>query len=278
MPVAGQAQAASSAADGRGVHYKWIALSNTTLGILMVTINQSILLISLPALFRGIKLNPLVPSNTSYFLWVFMGFVLVTAVLVVSLGRVGDIYGRVRMYNLGFAVFTFFSILLSVAWLTGPPGALWIIIMRVFQGVGGAFLFANSSAILTDAFPADERGKAMGINGVAAVAGSFLGLILGGVLAPVEWRLVFLVSVPFGLFGTAWAYLKLHDNGVRIPAKIDWLGNSLFAVGLIALLTGIVYGIQPYGGSPTGWGNPWVLTAVFGGIAMLVLFGWVETI
>ena len=231
MPVAGQAQATPSAADERGVHYKWIALSNTTLGILMVTINQSILLISLPALFRGIKLNPLVPSNTSYFLWVFMGFLLVTAVLVVSLGRVGDIYGRVKMYNLGFAIFTLFSILLSVTWLTGVPGALWIIIMRVFQGVGGAFLFANSTAILTDAFPQNERGKAMGINGIAAVSGSFLGLLLGGVLAPIEWRLVFLVSVPFGLFGTFWAYLKLRDNGIRIPAKIDWLGNALFAVG-----------------------------------------------
>jgi MFS family permease len=263
-------------AAGRGKHYKWIALSNTTLGILMVTINQSILLISLPALFRGINLNPLVPANTSYFLWVFMGFLLVTAVLVVSLGRVGDMYGRVRMYNLGFAVFTLFSILLSVTFLTGPAGALWIIIMRVFQGVGGAFLFANSTAILTDAFPADERGKAMGINGIAAVSGSFIGLILGGVLAPIEWRLVFLVSVPFGLFGTVWAYVKLVDNGVRIPAKIDWLGNTAFAVGLIAVLTGIVYSLLPYGGHPTGWTNPWVLAAVFGGLAVLGLFVWIE--
>jgi MFS family permease len=261
----------------RGIAYKWIALSNTTLGILMVTINQSILLISLPALFRGISLQPLDPSNTSYFLWVFMGFTLVTSVLVVSLGRVGDIYGRVRMYNLGFAVFTVFSILLSVTWLSGVSGALWIIIMRVFQGVGGAFLFANSTAILTDAFPVNERGRAMGINGIAAVTGSFLGLILGGVLAPIEWRLVFLVSVPFGLFGTIWAYVKLRDNGVRVHAKIDWLGNTLFAVGLVAMLTGIVYSLLPYGGHPTGWTNPWVLTAIFGGIAVLVLFGWVET-
>ncbi|MGA2530294.1 MAG: MFS transporter [Acidimicrobiales bacterium] len=263
-------------ADRKGVHYKWIALSNTTLGVLMVTINQSILLISLPDIFRGIALNPLAPSNVSYFLWVFMGFLLVTAVLVVSLGRVGDIYGRVRMYNLGFAIFTLFSILLSVTWLTGAAGALWIIIMRVFQGVGGAFLFANSTAILTDAFPADERGKAMGINGIAAVSGSFMGLILGGVLAPVEWRLVFLVSVPFGLFGTIWAYLKLKDNGVRKKAKIDWLGNATFAVGLIALLTGIVYSLLPYGGHPTGWTNPWVLLGVFGGIALLGLFVWIE--
>jgi MFS family permease len=277
MRVAGQDKAAAADGRGRSVHYKWIALSNTTLGILMVTINQSILLISLPDLLRGINLNPLVPSNTSYFLWIFMGFMLVTAVLVVSFGRVGDIYGRVRMYNLGFAVFTLFSILLSVTWLTGPAGALWIIIMRVFQGVGGAFLFANSTAILTDAFPPDERGKAMGINGIAAVAGSFVGLMLGGVLAPIEWRLVFLVSVPFGLFGTVWAYLMLRDNGVRIPAKIDWAGNTLFAVGLIAMLTGIVYSLLPYGGHPTGWTNPWVLTGVFGGIAVLVLFAWVET-
>jgi MFS family permease len=277
VPAQQEDLADGGSGSGMSKNYKWIALSNTTLGILMVTINQSILLISLPDLFRGIKLNPLTPGNTSYFLWVFMGFVLVTAVLVVSLGRVGDMYGRVKMYNLGFAVFTVFSILLSVTWLTGPAGALWIIIMRIFQGVGGAFLFANSSAILTDAFPAEERGKAMGINGIAAVGGSFLGLILGGVLAPVQWRLVFLVSVPFGVFGTVWAYLKLRDNGVRIPAKIDWLGNLLFAIGLVSLLTGIVYSLLPYGGSPTGWANPWVLTAIFGGIAVLVLFGWVET-
>jgi len=259
-----------------GVHYKWIALSNTTLGVLMVTINQSILLISLPDIFRGINLNPLTPSNTSYFLWILIGFLLVTAVLVVSLGRVGDMYGRVRMYNLGFAVFTFFSILLSITWMTGPAGAIWIIIIRVLQGVGAAFLFANSSAILTDAFPENERGKAMGINGIAAISGSFIGLILGGVLAPIEWRLVFLVSVPFGLFGTAWAYAKLQDNGIRIKAKIDWLGNAAFAIGLIALLTGIVYSLLPYGGHPTGWTNPWVLFGVFGGLAALVAFVFIE--
>jgi MFS family permease len=256
--------------------YKWIALSNTTLGVLMVTINQSILLISLPDIFRGIALNPLTPSNTSYFLWTFMGFLVVTSVLVVSLGRVGDMYGRVKMYNLGFAVFTFFSVLLSVTWMSGTSAAMWIIVMRVFQGVGGALLFANSSAILTDAFPEDERGKAMGINGIAAISGSFIGLILGGVLAPVEWRLVFLVSVPFGLFGTVWAYLKLKDNGVRVAARIDWLGNATFAIGLIALLSGIIYSLLPYGHHSTGWTNPWVLTGIFGGIAVLGLFVWIE--
>src|ERR1017187_6266046 len=236
------------ALEGRSLHYKWIALSNTTIGILMATINGSILLIALPDIFRGIKLNPLAPGNTTYFLWILMGFLLVTSVLVVSLGRVGDIFGRVKMYTLGFAIFTIFSILLSVTWMTGTKAALWIIIMRVGQGVGGAFLFANSTAIITDSFPADERGFALGINGVAAIGGSFIGLLLGGLLAPIEWRLVFLVSVPFGVFSTAWAYFRLHDNGVRIKASIDWIGNIAFAVGLVAVLTGIVYGLQPYGG------------------------------
>ena len=261
---------------GHQDRYKWIALSNTTLGILMVTINQSILLISLPDIFRGISLQPLAPGNTSYFLWVFMGFLLVTAVLVVSLGRVGDMYGRVRMYNLGFAIFTFFSILLSVTWMHGAGGALWIILMRIGQGVGGAFLFANSSAILTDAFPGDERGRAMGISGMALVTGSFIGLILGGVLAPVEWRLVFLVSVPFGLFGTVWAYLKLKDTGVRVHTTIDWWGNATFAIGLTAVLIGIVYGLLPYGGHTMGWTSPFVLGTVFGGLAALALFVAIE--
>ncbi len=259
-----------------GSRYKWIALINTTIGVLMVTISGSITLISLPDIFRGIHLNPLAPGNTSYFLWMLMGFLLVTAVLVVSFGRIGDMYGRVRMYNLGFAIFTVFSILLSLTWMSGTAGALWLIIMRVFQGVGGAFLFANSSAILTDAFPHNQRGLALGINSVAAIAGSFLGLLIGGILAPIDWRLVFLVCVPFGLFGTAWAYLKLVDNGVRLPAKLDWAGNITFAVGLIALLTGIVYGIQPYGGHTMGWTNPFVLGTIIGGLALLALFVHIE--
>ncbi len=257
-------------------HYKWIALSNTTLGILMATINQSIVIIAMPAIFRGIDLNPLVPSNTSYVLWMLRGFMVVGAVLVVSFGRVGDMFGRVRMYNLGFAVFTAGSLLLSVTWMHGSSAALWLIVMRVVQGIGAAFLFANSSAILTDAFPAEQRGLALGINMVAAIAGSFIGLVLGGVLAPIDWRLVFLVSVPVGLFGTVWAYYMLQERGVRAAAKIDWLGNLTFAVGLIALLVGITYGILPYGGHNMGWTNPWVLTAIFGGIAVLGLFVVIE--
>jgi len=258
-------------------HYKWIALSNTTLGVLMATINASIVLIALPDIFRGIHLNPLAPGNTPLFLWILMGYMVATAVLVVTLGRIGDMYGRVRMYNLGFLVFTIFSILLSLTWMNGPAAALYMIVMRVLQGIGGAMLMANSSAILTDAFPPKQRGMALGTNMVAAIAGSFIGLVLGGVLGPVAWQLVFLVSVPVGLFGTVWAYLMLRDNGIRQPARIDWWGNLTFAAGLVALLVGITYGILPYGSATMGWGNPMVLGAIFGGVACLALFAFLET-
>ncbi len=260
-----------------GPHYKWIALSNTTLGMLIATINSSIVLIALPDIFKGIGINPLDPGNTSYLLWMIMGFLIVTAVLVVSFGRLGDMYGRARMYNLGFLIFTVSSVLLAVTWMSGDAAALWLIGWRVVQGIGGAFLMANSSAILTDAFPANQRGLALGINGVAAIAGSFLGLVVGGVLAPINWHWVFLVSVPFGVIGTIWAYLKLHDNGERHHAKMDWAGNVTFAAGLIAVMVAITYGLQPYGGHSMGWTSPWVLGALFGGIAALVLFGVIET-
>ena len=258
------------------LEYKWIALSNTTLGMLLATINGSILLIAIPDIFRGIGINPLAPGNTSYLLWLILGFLVVIAVLVVSLGRLGDIYGRVRMFNLGFAVFTVFSILLSVTWMHGSAGALWLILMRVGQGVGGALLFANSSAILTDAFPANQRGLALGVNSIAAIAGSFLGLVLGGVLAPVSWRLVFLVSVPVGLFATVWAYHSLRELGERRPARIDWWGNATFALGLVGVMVGITYGIQPYGGHTMGWTSPLVLATLIGGVALLAAFSLIE--
>jgi MFS family permease len=256
--------------------YRWVALSNTTLGVFMATINASIVIIALPAIFRGIHLQPLQPGNISYLLWILMGFLVVTAVLVVTLGRLGDIYGRVRIYNAGFAVFTLGSVALALDPLTGGSGALWLIIWRVVQGVGGAMLFANSTAILTDAFPPDRRGMAMGINQVAALAGSFIGLIAGGLLAEVDWRLVFFVSVPFGLIGTVWSYRSLHELGVRRAARIDWWGNALFGVGLTAVLAGITYGIQPYGGHDMGWTNPWVLLGLIGGAALLIAFCVVE--
>ncbi len=258
-------------------HYKWIVLSNTTLGVLMATINASILLIALPDIFRGVGVNPLEPGNTSLLLWLIMGYLVVTAVLVVTFGRLGDIYGRVKMYNAGFAVFSVFSVLLSVTWMHGTAGVLWLIVMRILQGVGGAMLMANSNAIITDAFPVEQRGLALGLNQVAGIAGSFLGLILGGVLGPIDWRLVFLVSVPVGLFGTVWAYLKLHDTGIRQPARSDWWGNLTFAVGLISVLVGITYGIQPYAGHTMGWTNPGVLAAMGGGVLVLVIFCVVET-
>jgi MFS family permease len=280
LPTNGHAPNPTSApltpSDHRSA-YRWIALITVTLGTLMVFINQSIVLISLPDIFRGINLNPLTPGNTPYMLWMLMGFMVVLAVLVVTLGRVGDMFGRVKIFNLGFAVFTTFSVLLAATWFTGTAAAIWLIVMRIGQGVGGAMLFANSSAIVTDAFPADQRGLGLGINNVAAVAGSFVGLVLGGLLAPVEWHLVFLISVPFGVVGTLWAYVKLEDRGVRTPAHIDWLGNITFAAGLILVLVGITYGLLPYGGHTMGWTSPMVLAAIFGGIAILVVFGIVET-
>jgi len=252
--------------------YKWIALSNTTLGMLSATVNASIVIISLPAIFRGINLNPLTPGNVSYLLWMLMGYLVVSAVLVVTLGRLGDIYGRVRMYNVGFAVFGLGALALPFDPLTGPGGALWLIGFRVVQAVGGAMLMANSPAILTDAFPADQRGMAMGINQVAGISGQFIGLILGGVLAAVDWRLVFIVSVPIGIGGTIWSYLSLREVGARTPARIDWLGNILFGLGLIGILVGITYGLIPYGGHSMGWTSPLVLTGLFGGVALLIAF------
>jgi len=260
----------------RHVQYKWIALSNTTLGIVMAMINASSLLIALPAIFRGIHLNPLDPNNFVYLLWILMGYGLVTAVLVVLFGRLGDMYGRVHMYNAGFVIFTLAAVALSLTWGTGPAGAMQIIVFRMVQAVGGAMLMSNSAAILTDAFPHDERGMALGINIVGGLSGSFIGLILGGVLAAVDWRLVFLINVPFGVIGTVWAFLMLRETGARNKARIDWLGNVTFAAGLLMLLVGVTYGIKPYGTSNMGWGSPFVLGMMAGGVFVLVLFAYIE--
>ena len=256
--------------------YKWVVLSNTTLGVLMSMIDLSIMLIALPDIFRGIHIDPLAAGNSFYLLWMILSFMIVTSVLVVSLGRLGDMYGRVRMYNLGFAVYTFFSLLLTVTWMSGTAAALWLVVMRVFQGVGAALLIANSAAIITDAFPDDQRGMALGINQVAGISGSFIGLVLGGVLAPIQWRLIFLVSVPIGLFGTVWAYRKLREIPRQATAHIDWPGNITFALGLIGIMVGITYGIQPYGHSTMGWTSPFVLGCLIGGAALLVAFALIE--
>src|SRR3954468_20770103 len=256
--------------------YKWVALSAATLGILMASINASIVIISMPAIFRGIELDPLQPGNVSYLLWMLMGYLLVAAVLVVTLGRLGDMYGRVRIFTAGFAVFTIACVALALDPLTGAQGATWLVVWRIVQGIGGAMLSATSVAIITDAFPANERGTAIGIAQVAALAGSFLGLVAGGVLAEWDWRFVFWFSVPFGLLGTYWAIRSLREIGVRTPARIDWLGNLTLGIGLTSLLAAITYGIQPYGGHDMGWTNPWVVTGLAVGVGLMVAFLFVE--
>jgi MFS family permease len=260
-----------------GPGYKWTALFVSTLGMLMATIDGSIVLIAMPDIFRGIGINPLQPGNTFYLLWMILGFLVVTSVLVVTLGRLGDIYGRVRIYNLGFAVFTFFSLLLTITWSHGHAAGIWLITMRIFQAVGAAMLMANSAAILTDAFPSGQRGLALGVNQAAAFSGSFIGLILGGVLAPINWRLIFLVSVPVGVLGTVLGYLQLRELGQRRAAAIDWPGNITFGLGLILIMVGITYGIEPYGGSDMGWENPFVLGAIGIGVLLMVAFCIIET-
>jgi MFS family permease len=257
--------------------YKWIALSNTTLGMTMATVNSSIVLISLPAIFRGISLDPLDPANVSYLLWMLLGFLLVTAALVVAFGRLGDLKGRVRIYNLGFSVFAVSSITLSLVPWQGSAGAWWLIGWRAVQAVGAAMIMANATAILTDAFPVRQRGMALGVNQVAAIAGSFLGLVIGGVLSEWHWRAVFWVSVPFGVVGALWSYRSLHEVGVRHHGRLDVPGNLTFAGGLGLLLTGVTYGLQPYGTSAMGWGNPWVTGSLVAGVALLVLFVVIET-
>ena len=258
--------------DSRGSGYKWIALSNCTLATLLATLDASITLIAMPDIFRGIHLNPLVPSNSFYLLWMILGYLIVGSVLIVSLGRLGDMFGRVRIYNLGFVIYTAASLLLSVDWLTGKASADYLIVLRIFQGLGGACLMANAAAIITDAFPENQRGMALGINNIVGVSGMFIGLVLGGVLAPISWRLVFLISVPVGLFGTVWAYLKLQELGVHKRARIDWWGNVTFAAGLICVMIAVTYGIRPWHGHSTGWMSPRALGLLGAGVGLLVAF------
>jgi MFS family permease len=245
--------------------------------MLLATLNGTSLIIALPVIFRGIHLNPLQPASFPYLLWIMMGYMLVSAAVVVTVGRIGDMFGRVKMYNLGFAWFTVSAILLSTVWSTGTNGALELVILRMVQAIGGALLMANSAAIITDAFPAEQLGFALGMNMVVGIVGSFLGILVGGLLSQVGWRWVFLANVPIGAFGTVWAYLKLKEIGIRIKARLDWLGNLSFAAGLAMILTGVTYGIKPYGHSLTGWADPFVLEMIFGGIALLVFFAFVET-
>ena len=266
------ARADGSAPDS----YKWVALSNTTLAVLLATLDASITIIAMPAIFRGIRLDPLVSGNSLYLLWMVLGYLVVSSVLIVSLGRLGDMFGRVRIYNLGFVIYTVASLLLTVDWLTGRAGATYLIAFRIVQGIGGACLLANSAAILTDAFPANQRGMALGINNIVGVSGMFVGLVLGGLLAPISWRMVFLISVPVGLFGTVWAHLKLRELSTPRRTRVDWPGTVTFALGLILIMVAITYGIRPAGGHSTGWLSPRVLVLVASGIASLIAFAVVE--
>jgi MFS family permease len=261
----------------RGLAYKWVALSNTTLAMVMATIDGSIVIIAMPAIFRGIGLNPLTPGNVTYLLWMIMGYLLVQSILVVSLGRLGDMFGRVKIYNLGFLVFTLASVGLSFDPFSGQHGALWLIGWRFVQAFGGAMLMSNSAAILTDAFPEGQRGTALGINQVAGISGQFVGLLLGGLLSAWDWRAVFWINLPFGLFGTVWAYKSLREIASTRRARIDWLGNLTFAAGAGMLLTAITFGIRPYHGDPTAWANPMVFGGLIGGVALLVLFCFIES-
>jgi MFS family permease len=268
--------ATASAAPHRDDHYQWVALANTTAAVFMSQLDGSIVLIAMPAIFAGIHLDPLYASNIVYLLWLIMGYRLVQAVLVVTVGRFGDMFGRVRIYNAGFAVFTVASVMLSFDPFQGAHAALWLILWRLPQAVGGSMLTANSAAILTDAFPAERRGFALGVNQAAGLAGMFIGLVAGGLLSTLDWRAVFWVNVPVGIYGTVWAYLKLREVGERHRARIDWWGNATFAVGLSAILVAATYGIQPYGGHAMGWTNPWVLAGLIGGVALLVVFVRIE--
>ncbi|MEW9528318.1 MFS transporter [Microbispora sp. NPDC049125] len=259
-----------------GDRYKWTALTNTTAAVFMSALDGSIVLIALPAIFHGVHLDPLAPGNIAYLLWMIMGYRLVQAVLVVTVGRLGDLYGRIRIYNSGFAVFTFASILLSLDPFDGGHGAMWLIAWRGVQAVGGSMLTANSAAILTDAFPKEQRGFALGINQVAGLGGMFIGLVAGGLLSAWDWRAVFWVNVPVGVFFTLWAYRTLRETGRRGGGRIDWWGNITFAVGLSAVLIAVTYGLQPYGGHTMGWTNPLVDGLIAGGLVLLAAFAVIE--
>ncbi len=270
------------------VDYKWTVLSNTTLGGLLASIDGTILLISLPVVFKGLGVNPFETSNFPLLIWLLLGYGVVTATLLVTVGRLSDMWGRARMYNFGFAVFSTASILLFLEPWTGTAGAEALIGFRLIQAVGASFLFANSAALLTDAFPPTERGKAMGVNQIAFIGGSLIGLIAGGIIAGIPdlhlgpyvlptWRLIFLVSVPVGVIGTVWAYWKLREISIRAPDQhIDYAGNLTFGLGLTLLLVGTTYGLLPYGSSSTGWGSPWVIGALLGGAALLGAFVLIE--
>src|SRR6266705_3949488 len=225
----------------------------------MSQLDGNIVLIALPTITRSL--------NASAFeaLWVLMGYILMTAVLLLAFGRLADMYGKVRLYNLGFAVFTIGSGLCSLSINGGM-----LVFFRLVQGVGAALIWANNAAILTDAFPPTERGRAIGVNLVAGISGSVIGLILGGVLTvALGWQSIFLINIPIGAFATFWARLKLHELGTFRHERIDPAGNALFGGGLSLFLVGLTLG------SLTGW-TLYEVAAMILGLALLASLGFVE--
>jgi EmrB/QacA subfamily drug resistance transporter len=244
------------------LEYKFVVLTNTTIGSFMSLLDANIVLISLPTILRQLP-------GTSTFdgIWIIMGYTLVTATALLTIGRLGDLFGRVKLYNTGFAIFTIGSGLCSIA-----PNGGFLVLMRLVQGLGAALIWSNNAAILTDSFPVTERGRALGINQVAGMAGSILGLVAGGVLTTVlGWRSIFWINLVPGAFATIWAYLRLRDLNPKLKGEtLDPIGNILFAGGLIAFLVGLTLG------AITGWTTTDELY-ILGGIITLCVFGYVET-
>ncbi len=243
--------------------YKWLVLSNTTVATLMAAIDTNIVLISLPTIGRELP-----GTSATTLLWILLGYSLFTAVVLLNFGRLSDLFGRVRLYVLGFAVFTLGSLLCGLS-QTGTE----LVVFRLVQAVGAGFLFANSAAIITDAFPPNERGRALGINQISIVVGAVAGLILGGLItSTIGWRWIFFVNVPIGVVATLRAWLDLHEIALREEhPRIDWVGNAAFAVGLTLILAGVTLGaLGDVGGAVA-------LTTIALGGAMLVVFVWIES-
>ncbi len=241
--------------------YKWIALSVTTIGSMMVAIDSTIVILGLPNMLQDLH------SNLVRMTWVIIGFLVVNTVLQLTFGRMADMFGRVRMYNVGFIVFTISSVLCGLA-----TSDTMLIGARLLQGVGGAMLSANAMAIITEVFPPTQRGQAMGINTITWGAGSVLGPVLGGlILAVASWRWIFLVNLPIGIIGTLAAYILLHDIAPRPRGeRFDVLGAVLFCIGLVGLLLGLT------GGIGSSWLSPSILVLLIGGVIAFVAFVFVE--
>ncbi len=259
------------------MQYKYTVLTNTMLGALMASINMNIVMITLPSIFRGLNINPFAPGEFVYLLWILMGYSIVLASILVTFGRVSDLYGRARMYTWGFIIFTIASVLLSIVpGNSGNNGALMLIVFRMVQAVGAGFLMVNSTALLTDAFPIYERGKAMGINQISFIVGSLLGLILGGFLSGYDWHLVFIVNIPFAIAGTIWSIFKLKETAEKQKVHMDIWGNVSLALSLILISLGFTYTLEPYGNSQMGWGSPYVIASFIVGIIFLIAFVFIE--